>query len=68
MCTYAIGRQGLRRIVEIINEFLTTVYFVKFYVTEIYLIHIHFYVYTRKYLTTCSKSANKPSTSCARTA
>ena len=26
------------------------------------------FIYTRKNLTTCSKSANKPSTSCVRTA
>ena len=34
-CTYAEGRQTLRRIIHITNEFLATAYFVQFYVIDI---------------------------------
>ena len=35
---------------------------------RISMFHLHQVVYTRKNLTSCSKSTNKPSTSCVRTA
>ena len=45
-CIHAEGKQTPRRIIQIRNEFLATVYFVKFYVKMIHSIHLHFCMYT----------------------
>ena len=45
-CTYDEGTQAPRKITQIMNEFLATVYFVKFYVNETFSIHLHFCMHT----------------------